>query len=149
MKERLNNILSLLNNELGLFLTISCSIAFFVLIFKPFPLDHINFDNRILFVFGLGAIVFSVILIVRIIYPGLVYNIPEKPKRPVLSNYNRCLIIWLLSTVIISMYLIYPGLVTLNLFLMFKVLLICLVPPLVLIFHDKKVELQLKNEMLS
>ena len=106
MKEKLNNILSLLNNDLGLFLIISCSVAFFVLIFKPFPLDPINFDNRILFVFGLGAIVFFVLLIVRIIYPVLVYKIHEKPKRVILSFYNRCLTIWLFSAMLISLYLI-------------------------------------------
>ncbi len=149
MKEKLNNLLSLLNNELGLFLTISCSVVFFVLIFKPFPLDHINFDNRILFVFGLGALVFFVLLIVRIVYPVLVYKMREKPKRITLSFYNRCLTLWLLSSVLISLYLIYLGLVNLNMFLVFKVLLICTIPPLILIFHDKNVALQLENEMLS
>lgn len=149
MKERLNNILSLLNNALGLFLSISCSIAFFVLIFKPFPLDHINFDERILFSLGFGAIAFFVMLVVRIVYPGLVFNLPEKLERPVLSSYNRCIVLWLLSSVLFSIYLMYPGMVSLNTFLVFKVILICLVPPLILLFHDKKIQLQLENEILN
>ena len=149
MKERLNNILSLLNNALGLFLAISCSIAFFVLIFKPFPLEHINYDSQILFIIGLGIIIFFVMLIVRIVYPGLVYNFAHNLKRPILSSYNRGFIIWLLSSFLISMYLNFLGLVDLTTFLVFKVTLICLVPPLILIFHDKKAELELKNETLA
>jgi len=43
----------------------------------------------------------------------------------------------------------YPGLVNLTSFLVFKVTLICLVPPLLLIFHDKNEALQLKNEALA
>ena len=149
MKERLNNILSLLNNALGLFLAISCSIVFFVLIFKPFPLDHINFDSKILYIIGLGIIVFFAMVIVRIVYPGLVYNIPYNQKRPILSSYNRGFIIWVLSSSLFCIYLMYPGLVNLTSFLVFKVTLICLVPPLLLIFHDKNEALQLKNEALA
>ena len=149
MKERLNNILSLLNNALGLFLAISCSIAFFVLIFKPFPLEHIDYDSQILFIIGFGIILFFVMLIVRIVYPGLVYNFAHNLKRPILSSYNRGFIIWLLSSVLFSIYLTFFGLVTLTAFLVFKITLICLVPPLLLILHDKNEELQMKTETLK
>ena len=148
MKEKLDNILSLLNNSLGLFLSISFSLAFFVIIFKPFPLDHIDHDSRVLFIIGLGSIVFFVMLIVRIVYPGLVYNVNHNQKRPILSSYNRGFIIWFLSSVLFSIYLINPGLVSLTSFLIFKVALICLVPPLLLIVHDKNEELQLETETL-
>ena len=149
MKERLNNILSLLNNALGLFIAISCSIAFFVLIFKPFPLEHIDYDSRILFIIGLGIIVFIVMLMVRIVYPGIVYSHNHKQKRPILSSYTRAFIIWLLSSIIFSIYLTHLGLVSLTTFLVFKITLICLVLPIVLIFYDKYAELQFENKRLT
>lgn len=149
MKERLNNILGRLNNSFELLLIISCSIAFFFLIFKPFQLNFINFDNRILFVSGFGIIVFFVLLIVRIVYPSLSYNITYNQKRPTLPSFTSGFIIWLLSSVLFSLYLIYPGLVSITTYIVFKVTLICLVSPLVLAFHDKNVQLQLENEKLS
>ncbi|MDV7185690.1 LytTR family DNA-binding domain-containing protein [Lutibacter sp. TH_r2] len=148
MNKRLDNILDLLNNSLGLFLAISSSVAFFVLIFKPFPLDHINYDNRILFIIGFGIIIFFTILVVRILYPGLIYNLAHNIKRPILSSYNKGFIIWLLSSGLFSIYLMYPGSVYLTTFLVFKVALICLVPPLILMFYDRKMELLLQNASL-
>ena len=148
MKEKLNNILAHLNNIIGLFLTISSIVAFFVLIFKPFPLDHINYDSRILFIIGFGVIVFFVIFFVRIVYPVLVYNSTKNKKRPVLSSYNKGFTTWLLSSILFTIYLIYPGFVVLTTFLIFKVTLICLFPPLTLIFYDKNMELLLQNASL-
>lgn len=148
MKEKLNNILSHLNNIIGLFLTISCSVAFFILIFKPFPLDHILYDSRILFIIGFGIIVFFILFLVRVVYPGLVLNITDKPKRTILSSYNKGFTIWLLCSILFTIYLMYPGLVNLTTFLVFKVTLISLIPPLILIFNDKKTELLLQNASL-
>ena len=148
MKEKLNNILAHLNNILELFLTISSSVAFFVLIFKPFPLDHINYDSRILFIIGLGVIVFFVMFFVRIVYPGFISNSTENIKRPILSSYNKGFTIWLLSSILFTIYLRNPGFVNLTTFLVFKITLICLIPPLILIFYDKRTELLLQNSSL-
>jgi hypothetical protein len=148
MKEKLNNILAHLNNIIGIFVTISSSVAFFVLIFKPFPLDHINYDSRILFIIGLGVIIFFVMFFVKIVYPILIFNNTENKKRPILASYNKGFTIWLLSSILFIIYLMYLGYVVLTTFLVFKITLICLFPPLILFFYDKKTELLLQNASL-
>ncbi len=148
MKDKLNYMLCLLNKQLGLFLSISLGLFLFVFIFKPFPLDHIDFDNRKLFVFGLGVIVFAVMFIVRVLYPGLMKNNGDNGKTA-LSSYLNGFIIWLLSSVAFFFYLHYAGVFHPSSFTVFRVVIICLSPPLILNFYDRFAELKLQNESLS
>jgi hypothetical protein len=67
IKKRLTHLIRLLNNELGLFLSISFGVFLFVYFFEPFPLDHFDFNYRLLFVAGLSGIVFLFMMIVGIV----------------------------------------------------------------------------------
>jgi hypothetical protein len=148
MKEKLNNMLCLLNKQLVLLLSISFGLFLFILIFKPFPLDHIDFDNRKLFIFGLGVIVFAVMFIIRILYPGWINNNTGNGKTA-LSSYVKGIIMWFLCSVAFSFYLHYTGYIHPSSYVVFKLVLICLAPPLILNFYDRFTELKLQNESLS
>ena len=54
----INKILNSLKEELALFLSISFGVFLFVLFFQPFSFDTFDFNNRLLVVAGLSAIVF-------------------------------------------------------------------------------------------
>lgn len=148
MKEKLNNIFLLLNKEFGLYLGISFGVVFFIYVFTPFPLDHLDYDNRKIFITGFGAIVFLLIIIVRIIFPCFKKNIVILERKTVLSDYNRATIIWVLSIIVFSLYLDFAGSISLSSYIVFKVILICLAPPVILIFYDKILELRQQNEAL-
>lgn len=141
-------MLCLLNKQLGLFLSISLGLFLFVYIFKPFPLDHINFDNRKLFVFGLGVIVFAILFIVRILYPGLIKR-NTNTEKSTLSSYLNGLIIWLLSSIAFIFCLSFFGSIHLSSYVVFKAVVICLFPPLILNLYDRFAELKRQIESLS
>jgi DNA-binding LytR/AlgR family response regulator len=147
VKEKLNNMLCLLNKQLGLFLSISFGLFLFVYIFKPFPLDHISFDNRKLFVFGLGIIALAVMLLVRIVFLGLKRNNTDNTKTT-LSSYLNGFIIWLLSSIAFILCLSFVGSVHLSSYVVFNAVIICLFPPLILNFHDRIDELKRQIESL-
>ncbi len=95
MKERLTHLIEQINKELGLFMGIGLGVFLFVLIFKPFPLDHIEFDEQKLFVLGLGALVLLILFIVRIVYPCLMENNYQHENETALHSFLTGLIIWL------------------------------------------------------
>ena len=66
MDKKLNQFVQLLNKELRVFLSISFGVFLFVLFFQPFPLDNFDFNNRLIFVAGLGTIVFLFMVLVRV-----------------------------------------------------------------------------------
>jgi hypothetical protein len=137
-----------LSEELGLFLSISFGVFLFVLFFEPFPLDHFDFKDRLLFVAGLGGIVFLFIFLVRIVYPWLVENNLQSDKEPALPSYMSGFVILAFSSVAFSFYLNYVGFVGISFYLVFKVVLLCLAPPVILGLYDKIRELNRQIEGL-
>jgi hypothetical protein len=148
MKNRLNHIVQLLNKELGLYLGIGFGVAFFIFIFKPFPLDHIDFDNRKIFILGVGVIVSLVIFLIRSVFPYVSNNNDQDIHGPVLRSGPGNLVIWALNIIAISVYLKFAGTISLSYYLFFKVFLISITPPLILAFYDKMSGLNRINEAL-
>lgn len=141
-------MMHMLTKELVLFLWISLGIALFVLIFKPFPLDHIAFDERKLFIFGLGFIVFFCMILVRIISPCLAEIFTEDKNRIASPSYLNSVVVWLTTSVIIIIYLKTAGSVSLTLYTVIKSSLICLAPPLILSIHQKMTALKQSDKFL-
>lgn len=107
-----------------------------------------DFDGTILFKVGFGAIIFLVILLVRIVYPSLMKNNPQINQKTLLFPFMSGFIIWLLSSLIISFYLYDPGLIPPTFYTIFKVALICLLPSIILNTHDKIALLKQRNKAL-
>lgn len=148
MNRKLNHFITLLKENLGLFLSISFGLFLFILFFQPFPLDHFDFNNRLLFVAGFAAIVFLFMVIVRINFHWLVKRSMQNNPEPFSLYYISGFIILALSSVAFAFYLHYVGLVEITFFIMAKVVLICLAPPVVLGLYDSIKELRQKNELL-
>ena len=127
---------------------ISFGIFLFILFFQPFPLDKFEFNNKLLFVAGLGIIIFLFMVVGRIVLPGIIRRITENRRETILPTYIRGFIILALNSIAFAFYMKYVGFVSISFYIMFKIALICLVPPIILWLYDMLNELRLQNESL-
>lgn len=148
MNNKIIQLIRLLNEKLGLFLTISFGVFLFVLFFQPFPLDRFDFNNRLLFIAGLGAIVFLFMVVVRVVFLWLIQISRQNINEPFFPAYIGGFIILALCSVAFSFYLHFVGSVSMSFYIVFKVVLICLAPPVSLRIFDKMQDLKRQNESL-
>lgn len=148
MKNRLNHLAQLLNEKLKLFFSISFAVFLFILFFQPFPLEKFDFNNRLLFVAGFGAIVFLFMFLIRIAIPSSIKKGNNIANESDLRSYLDGLLILILCSVAFTFYLRYVGSVSISFFIVFKLVLICLVPPVALKLYDEYKELVRQNESL-
>ena len=136
MNNRLNQLVDALKDDLRLFLSISFGVFLFVLFFQPFPLEHFDFNNRLIFVAGLGGIVFLLMVLVRAAFLILTQYYSQINPGFVFPSYLSGFFILVLCSVAFPFYLRYVGLVSISFYTMFKVVLICLAPPTFLGRYD-------------
>ena len=148
MSKKLDQIIDDLKEELSRLLSISFGVFLFVLFFRPFPFTDFDFNNSLLFVGGLGTIVFLIMVLVRITIPGILRRNNPEGNEFFFPTYFNGFIIFLLSSVAFVFYLRYVGLVGITFFITFKVVLICLAPSLALALIDFVNELRQQNEVL-
>jgi hypothetical protein len=148
MNKKFNRFVQLLNKELRLLLSISFGIFLFTLFFQPFPLERFDFNNRLLFIAGFGAIIFLFMFLLRVAFPWMIQKSHQNGNEPVLTSYLSGFIILTLSAIAFTFYLRYVGLVSISFYIVFKVVLICLVPPVALKLYDVNEELIQQNESL-
>lgn len=149
MNTRLNHLIQVFKRDLGLFLSISFGIFLFILFFQPFPLGEFDFNNRLLFVAGLAGIVFFLMVTIRLIIP-IWHNEPEvEHEKMEWPLYLTGFLIWSLTSVAYAFYLRYVGGVEISFHLMFKAVLICLAPAVILHIKDMIFELHRKNNALA
>lgn len=149
MNKKLNCVIEQLNKQLGLLLSIGFGVFIFVLFFQPFPLEKFDFNNLLIFVSGLGAIVFIAMFLVRIAYPVIIANTLPGRNEMVMPSFISGFVILAISSVGFAFYLRYVGSVTMSFYVMFKVMAICLVPPIITRVYDLMKELKHKNEALT
>jgi len=148
LSKKLNQLINLLNKELGLFLSISLGVFLFVLFFQPFPVERFDFTNRLIFVAGLGAIVFLFMALVRVAFPWLMKINDQNNHKLDLPSYIVGFSILALASVAFAFYLRFVGSVGINFAIMIKVVLICLAPVVVLRLYDVIYDLEQQNESL-
>jgi hypothetical protein len=148
MNKKTSQFVRLLNKEIRLLLSISFGIFLFILFFQPFLLEKFDFNNRLLFVGGFGAIVFLLIFLLRVVLSWMTQKNNQDENEPVPTSYLSSFIILILCSVAFTFYLRYVGSVSISFFIVFKIVLICLGPPVILKLYDVKKELIRQNESL-
>jgi hypothetical protein len=148
VNKKLNQLVRSLSEKLGLFLSISFGVFLFVLFFQPFPLGLLDSNNSLLFVSGLGAIIFLFMVLARITFPWLIKINQKDNFEAAIPSYMSGFIILALSSVAFAFYLHYVGFVSISFYIMFKVVLICLAPPVALGLYDSNNDLRQQNELL-
>ena len=69
MNHRLSRLLLLIKQDAGLYLGISLGIFLFVLFFQPFHSVKFDMNNWLLFVAGMAACIYLILILVRILTP--------------------------------------------------------------------------------
>lgn len=133
---KINQFVSFLKEDLGLYLSISFGVFLFILFFEPFSLEAFDFNNRLLFVAGIAAIVFIIMSLVRVAIPWFIHKYDATRLEQVLPPFLNSLIIYLFSLASIVLYLHYLGSVEISFYLVFKIALICLALPVSLRLFD-------------
>lgn len=137
MENQKNHILMSLSDALGQFLIISFGVFLFILFFQPFPLDMLDYNNRLLYVTGFWAITFLLACIIFIILPLSIpkwFKIEEWESGP---PFVLSLIFLVIIATSFAFYINYVGKVSLSFYIVFKVILVCLLPLLILIILYK------------
>jgi hypothetical protein len=148
MNGRLNSLVQSVNRKWSLLLSISFGIFLFILFFQPFPLDGFDFNNRLLFVAGFAGIVFIVSFLLTSACFWLDKKNPGNNNEHGSVYYPFGFLIMALCSVAFAFYLRYVGSVGITFFIMFKIVLISLVPPVVLRLFDIYRELLQQNKSL-
>ena len=148
MKIKFTYFLYSFKEDLRLLLGISFGMFLFVLFFQPFQLDKFDFNNRLLIELGLGTIIFLFMVLVRFFVQWLKQKYEQSYPVSGISAFFGGFIIMALSSVAFAFYLRYVGSVSISFFVMIKIILICLAPPVALWQYDKVTELMDENELL-
>lgn len=148
MNKKLDQLIADLKEESRLLLSMSFGVFLFILFFQPFTLGNFDFNNSILFVAGLGSIIFLIMVLIRVFIPWM-YGHRDKDKQLfLLSSYFMAFLILVLSSLSFLFYLRFVGMVTITFFIAIKVILICLGVVLILGVYDHIDEIRQQNELL-
>jgi len=148
MNKKIGQLVSLLRIDFRVLIGISMGVFLFILFFQPFPIDGFDFNNRLLFVAGLGTIVFLFMVLVRIVYRWYIQRNQQYDLKSAPPAYIYSFIMVAVNSVAFAFYLHYLGSVELSFFIMFKVVLICLAPVALLRMYDILNGLKQENELL-
>ena len=138
-----------IKRDLKALFSIGLGVFLFILFFQPFELNHFTFNNRLLFLAGFGAIVFLVMAFFHIVLPFLwpkFFKANSWESEPV---YLGSFLICIISSVASAFYLRYVGSVEITMYLMFKIIIICIAPVVVLQLYIKDQSLRRQIRMLQ
>jgi hypothetical protein len=148
VQKRAEQLIDNFKEEFGLLFSLSLGVFLFVLFFQPFTINNFDFNNSLLFVGGLGVIEFVAMCLVRIIIPWIFLKNDEEIRKLLLPSFFNGFIILVVTTLAFVFYIRYVGLVNITFFLTIRIILICLVSPILLGVYDFIDELKRQNELL-
>ena len=148
MYRKLTRLLFLIKQDAGLYLGISLGVFIFILFFHPFPSVNLDFNNWLLFMAGFAAIIYVFLILVRIFLRWIIRDKEEIYDEPHIHSGIEEFAIWVLCSVATIFYLRYVGSVNITFYIAFKVVLICLIPPVIVRFYDRLKLLKHENETL-
>jgi hypothetical protein len=121
-----------LSKQLRLYFSISLGLFLFILFYDPFYLIRFDNNDRLLFIAGLAGITFFFLSLFLIGLPKIIWGNFLNYNWTPFSDVLPQLFIWITSTVAFVFYLRYVGQVQMSMYLVFKIALLCLFPPIVI-----------------
>ena len=150
MKIKFTQFVYSFKKDLWLIISIGFGVFLFVLFFQPFPLESFDFNNRLLLQAGLGTIVFLFLFLVRLFVEWFKQKYDQDTTESGLSSFMGGFLGLILSSVSFAFYLTYVGHVRISFYIMFKIVLVCLAPIIVLSLYDTfKALKEQNNELLQ
>jgi hypothetical protein len=123
---------------------IGFGVFLFILFFQPFPLDSLNYNNRLLYVTGFGLISFVLQFFIIGLVPVLFPRKFKRTERENFSGYVLGFLYIILAGLSFAFYIRYVGGTYLSLYVLFKIFLVCLFPLIILmILHKNKYLIQI------
>jgi DNA-binding LytR/AlgR family response regulator len=133
---KLNHLINLIKTYFTPFLSISFGVFIFILFFQPFPIENFDFNNRLIFVAGLGMIIFITMLAIKSVFFLIIEEEPSSISRPALPTFLSGFCMLVISSLGFAFYVRYVGKVHISFYMMIKIILICLVPPVIFRIYD-------------
>lgn len=134
--------------NLKLLLSISLGIFIFILFFQPFEQANSGFNDRLIFNSGFAGIIFLISSITRGVYSKHLLKKQPVIRRNLVYQFLGGFIILTLCSIAFAFYARYVGKINISFIIMFKIILVCLVPPVIIRFYDTLNELKLLNQTL-
>lgn len=124
MNNKLTEIINAVKENLRLYLSIILGIFLFLLFFQPFPVDAFDFNNSLLFIAGICAILFIFLVVAGMLFPRFIRYDQQEDHLPILPSYIGGFGYLVLSTLALTFYLRYVGHIEITFFIVFKTVLI-------------------------
>lgn len=124
MNNKLTEIINAIKENLRLYLSIILGIFLFLLFFQPFPVGLFDFNNSLLFIAGICAILFIFLVVAGMLFPRFIRYDKQEDYLPILPSYIGGFGYLVLSTLAITFYLRYVGHIEISFFIVFKTVLI-------------------------
>jgi len=121
----------------------------FVIFFEPFVVESLGWNDWLLFVAGMSTIIFSLIFIIRVILPLIIYKNLRSYYKPSVLYYINGILLFIVNSLALVFYLHYVGLLEITFYLLFKVFFIAMVAPIVLRLYDLYKRLSENNALLT
>ena len=134
---------NLLKREIARLFFIGVGVFLFILFFQPFPLETLDYNNRLLYVTGFGFITFLlgfiVLVLVQTFFSKWFKSITWESMPPLILNVS----LLILTVTAYSFYIIYVGNTSLTFYITFKIFLVCLLPIIILgiLYKNKSLEM--------
>jgi len=129
-------------HELTRIFFIAVGVFLFILFFQPFPLDSLNYDNRLLYVTGFGGIIFLFTFLILVLIPHLLPKWFKLATRESGTPMLLIVILLIVTMVANTFYIRYVGNTDLSLYILFKTFLVSLLPVIILniLFKNRSLE---------
>jgi hypothetical protein len=142
MYNKLNQLLHIMKRQFGLIMGISLGIFLFILFFQPFPVENFDFNNRLIFVAGLATIIFIFTVMVRVFAFLQERYKPDQDINLTPVSFMNSFVHFALCSLAFTFYLRYVGSIRISFFIMLKVSVICLAPPVLIILYEQVINLK-------
>jgi len=136
--------------EVRRLLLISFGVFLFILFFQPFPLEALDYNSRLLYVLGFGLVVFMASLMALIVLPAILPKWFDAKKE--WENGPPFLLSLFMLVLLVTAFLFYirwVGKASLSVYIMFKALLVSLMPVAVLVFMYKHRAMEREIDMVQ
>lgn len=147
MDSQFNQFINAIKETFRLYISICLGIFLFILFFQPFPFNRFDFNNKLIFIAGFAVIIYLILVLVRIAFSWLLQKYAQSKEDTFLPYYIGGFIIAAFSSVAFAFYLHYVGFVFISFYIMFKIIVICLFPPITLWISDVFKEMRHQNEL--
>ncbi len=137
-----NSITHGFKEEFARLFLISFGVFLFILFFQPFPLETLDYNSRLLYVAGFGGITFFCSGLVLILLPLVFSKWLKASEWEAGPPFILSVMLFVVSSTAFAFYIRYVGNNPLTLYIVFKMVLVCLLPIFILVIMYKNKTLE-------